>query len=555
MGLSLVGCSTNQPESTFVDQPAAESQNENSVGSENPPDFIDTTPRTVKQFIPKNGQEAGQHAVLETLGTGVALLDYDNNGLWDLCLPGGGKYDNEPKVIGLPSALFRHEQWEQYENVTSPSGLQTDLVYSHAAIPGDYDNDGFQDLLFTGYGNILLFFNNGDGTFDEVSHHAQLVNQAWSTAAAWGDINRDSVPDLYLVNYLNWSLENNPECYQAEGRDSCSPTKFSAISDRLFLGNGDGTFRDASLEAELVEGGKGLGVAIADLDLDGDVDLYVTNDTTPNFLYRNDDQGKLTEIGLQSGTALSDTAEADGSMGVDVGDLNLDGLPDLWVTNYEEQSNALYRNMGNNYFEHVSNQFGVAAVGTIYVGFGTLFFDYDCDSDEDIFVTNGHVMLHARNSPYKQRPLLLENRDGKQVINVADTAGDYFKSSHVGRGVASSDLDNDGDLDLVTTHSNSPAVLLTNQTKQSGNWLRLHLIGVQSNRDAIGARIKVETAQGMQVRQIKGGTSFLSSSDLRCFLGVGNTSEIKQISILWPSGTEQILKSISANQTMTIIEK
>lgn len=554
--LFLMGCETHAPESALdQDEPGSLSSRSTEEAGDAFPLFVDATPSTVKGFVPDNGESSGHRAILETLGTGVALFDYDLNGLWDLCLPGGGGFDQQPQVKGRPSALFRHEQAEVFEDVSERAGLKTDRLYSHAALPGDFNHDGFQDLLITGYGSVLLFYNNGDGTFDEVAQAANLENSEWSTAAAWGDLNSDGVLDLYLVNYVNWSFENNPQCFQGSHQEPCSPTRYRATSDRLFLGNGDGTFRDATHEAGLTSGGKGLGVAIADLDLDGDVDIYVANDTTPNFLYQNDGQAKLQEIGLQSGTALSNTAEADGSMGIGIGDLNQDGLPDIWVSNYEEQSNALYQNRGDNYFEHMSNQFGVAAVGTVYVGFGTVLFDFDSDSDEDLFVANGHIMLHAPNSPYEQQPLLFENRAGKRVVNVADHAGEYFQGAHVGRGVASSDLDNDGDLDLVITHICAPAVVLENQGKASGNWLRLKLIGVESNRDAIGARIQAVTSSGVQARQITGGGSFLSASDARIFLGLGTDTEVEQLSIIWPSGAEQNLKHIPANQTLTIIEQ
>ena len=380
------------------------------------------------RFIFRDGQEAGNFAIIESLGGGVALFDYDADGTLDIFLPGGGRYGGHQEILGLPGALYRNGGDRTFLEVTRSAGVHEAPRYSHGTAVGDYDNDGFPDLLVTGYGGLQLFRNHGDGTFEEAARDAGLTDTLWSSSAAWGDLNGDGALDLFVAHYVNWSFDNHPFCAAGNNgqRDVCPPKEFEGLPDVLYFGVGDGTFRDGSAEAGLMPVGKppevsmfdcdkGLGVLLADVDLDGDLDIYVANDTVPKFLYRNRGNGVFDEVGSQSGTALSDTATADGSMGLDIGDFNNDGLPDLWVANYERESLALYRNDGNCQFLHVSRSAGVTAVGSLFVSFGTLFLDFDRDGDEDIFVTNGHVIRYPVNAPLKQVPLLFENRGGRFV--------------------------------------------------------------------------------------------------------------------------------------------
>jgi hypothetical protein len=517
--------------------------------------FVDVAPQAGLAFIPRNGQEAGHCAILETLGVGVALFDYDGDGSLDVFVPGGGEFGPARQVRGLRPGLFRRDGPWHFGEVTDPAGVAAAPFYSHGAIVGDYDNDGFPDLLITGYHGLLLHRNQGDGTFAEVACAAGLVSDTWSTSAAWGDVDGDGNLDLYLVNYVDWSFAKHPFCGpSSEQRDVCSPTEFDAVSDRFFLSNGDGTFREASTEVGLVEGGKGLGVIAADIDLDGDLDYYVTNDTTPNLFYRNDGHGHLEEIGLVSGASLSDTAMADGSMGVDVGDFNLDGKLDLWVANFEDQTFALYRNDGDCVFQHVSGVTGISRMRGVYVGFGTVFFDFDLDGDEDLFVATGHVMYRSRNSPYQQSPLLFENRGGKEFVNVAARAGPYLQAPHVGRGVAVGDLDDDGKPDLLVAHTNEPIALLRNETATDHYWLQVRLIGTRTNRDAIGAVVRIRTSTGTLVRTVKGGSSYLSTSDRRLIFGLPRSRTVDAVEVRWPSGTQQVLKTVLVNQTLAVQE-
>lgn len=516
--------------------------------------FVDMVEQFGPAFVPRNGEEVGRFSILETLGVGVALCDYDSDGDLDLFVPGGGTYGDKPNVRGLPSGVFRNLGDWQFADVTAATGFQTESLYSHGAVVGDYDDDGFADILVTGYDRLLLFHNAGDGTFSEVAQLADLSNDVWSTGAAWGDVDGDSITDLYVANYVDWSFTNNPTCFQQGKRDVCGPLEFQPFNDVLYIGNGDGTFHDGTEDSGLVAGGNGLAVLTADIDLDGNLDIYVANDATPNFLYRNLGTGNLEEIGIVSSAALNAEGLADGSMGIDVGDVDNDGLPDLWVANYEDQSFALYRNFGDFIFQHVSSQIGITAVGGVYLGFGTVLFDFDRDGDKDIVVTTGHVMNHPRNAPVRQPPLLMENLDGQRFTNVAAQAGPYFTHPHLGRGLAVGDIDNDGDLDLAISHTNDPCALLSNESPNSGNWLKLRLIGINSPRDAVGARVRVTAGSLTQLCVVKSGFSFLSSSTPWLFFGVRDSTRVDRIEVDWPSGTHQSLKDVPANQSLVVLE-
>ncbi|HVV99540.1 MAG TPA: CRTAC1 family protein [Planctomycetaceae bacterium] len=506
-------------------------------------------------FVYQNDEAADRSAILEMAGGGVALLDFDRDGELDVFLPGGGKYSGERALTGLPSGLFRNVGNWRFSNCAAAALVEHSRVWSNGTAVGDIDNDGFPDLLVTGYGGLQFFRNQGDGTFAETAEATGLSDSLWSTSAAFGDVNGDGCLDLYVAHYVDWSFDNDPFCPAPDGRrERCPPQRYEGLPDVLYMSRGDGSFDDASKAAGLRSDGKGLGVAMADFDVDGDLDIYVANDTVPNFLYLNDGLGHFTEAGVERGVALNDRGRPDGSMGIAVGDFNNDGLPDIWVTNYEQESIAVYRNLGEGYFEHVSQAAGVTDVGNLFVGFGTTFFDADRDGDEDAFVTNGHVLRFPRNAPVREMPLLFENRDRGRFHNVGQEAGTYFATPHVGRGVARGDFDRDGDLDLVATSIGEPPTLLVNRSDNTNRWLEVRLIGRQSNRDAVGARLILETTTGRQVRQITGGESYLSHHDRRVFWGIPAGAEIKDLRIEWPSGISQQVRAPEAGQTMDAIE-
>lgn len=518
--------------------------------------FAEATDQSGIHFVYRNGQDAGVHSIVESLGGGVGLLDFDADGDADVVIPGGGHFPEAMSVAGDPTGLFRNEGGLRFTDVSTSAGVSQSRYYTHGIAITDFDNDGCTDFLATGYGGLQLFHNMGDGTFEELGQPAGLTDTLWSSSAAFADFNGDGNADLYVVHYVDWSLEKDPFCQgpEADLQEVCPPRNFEPLPDTLYLSQGDGTFIDASQEWGLRPDGKGLGVVVGDVDLDGHVDVYVGNDTVANFLYRNTGS-RFEDAGLQSGTALNDQGGADGSMGVDLGDFNGDGLPDLWVANFESESFALYRNQGDCFFQPVSSRMGITSVGALFVGWGTVFLDADNDRDLDIFVANGHVVRYPRAAPLRQHPLVFENHSGQSFTNIAPAAGKYTSTPHMGRGVASSDLDNDGDPDLIVSHTNEPVSVLKNQSNSTGQWIRLRLIGRASSRHPVGAIVQIDVKDGVTLtRQIRSGGSYASSSDDRLLIGLGNAERIESLTIRWPSGRVQQIKRPAVGTTHTIIE-
>ncbi len=512
--------------------------------------FTEITPDCGLQFVARTGQEDGRFTILESLGSGVAILDLDRDQLLDVIAVGGGTFDSHGIPQGRQHGVFRQGASLLFDNVSQDSGLCNDPAYSHGVSVGDWDNDGFEDVLITGFQSIRLFRNNGDGTFEDVSSAVDFPTNAWSTSSAFLDADGDGDLEFYIVNYVNWTPTNNPECQVNGHRDVCPPGSFEAISDLLYYNNGDGSFRNISETSGLNEGGKGLAVISGDVDLDGDSDLYVANDTNANFLYINDGHGVFTDNALVAGCALGPTMDAEGSMGVEFADFNKDRLPDIWVSNYENQSFAMYESRAPGVFQHVSAIRGITAVGRLFVGFGTGALDADLDGDLDLYSANGHVMYGEQSKPDLQLPLVYENLDGAMFRNVAQRTGDYGSRVHMGRGVAFGDLDRDGRTDLAIAHSNEPLSLLHNNSSTDSGWTAVELVGITGNRSAIGAFAIVNNS----VRLVTGGGSYLSDSSNQLIWAVPRGAKSVTIEVTWPSGVRQV-QEISTDSVNIVRER
>jgi hypothetical protein len=408
--------------------------------------FEDVTKQSGVNFTYRNGQESGHHYILESPGGGVAMFDYDVDGDLDLYFTGGGNISKDPvQISGRASALYRNDGNWKFSDVTEESGLAKPLDYSHGMAVADFNRDGFPDLFVCCYGASRLYRNVNGREFVDITESSGIQAPGWCTAAAWTDIDADGWPDLVVIRYLDWSPQVHQECFNADGKQEvCGPGRFEAVRDLLFRNRCDGSFEEISESVGFTRHGKGLGVVVADVNLDGWIDYYVANDETENHLYFGQSDGSVREDALAAGVAVNEYGMQEGSMGVDVGDVNSDGYPDLWVTNFESEDNALYQNLGQSSFTHVTSRMALSGQSRRQVGFGTALADFDGDGWLDIFVANGHVFYHGGELPYRQQSQLFQNLRRSQFSNVSETGGTYFRSEHCARGAAVGDLDNDG---------------------------------------------------------------------------------------------------------------
>jgi hypothetical protein len=533
------------------------------------PFFSDITTSSGIAFRYRNGDEAGHLSILESLGGGVALLDFDGDGRLDLFLPGGGFFDNK-EIRGLSCKLYRNLGGGKFADASARLRIDGDWFYSHGAAVGDYDRDGWPDLLLTGWNRLALFHNEPVDAADpakgrqlvDVTSKAGLTSHSWSSSAGWADFDGDGYPDLYVCHYVNWSLANNPRCGLSP--DICPPKVFNGLPHKLFRNNGNGTFTDVSSEVPLRLGGpdasKGLGVLLVDINGDGKPDIYVANDTADSFLYVNRctrGHFRFEERGLISGTARDLGGSPNGSMGVDAADYDRCGRPSLFVSNYENELHALYRNECRGdalVFQYASRSSGIAALGQSTVGWGTGFLDVDRDGWEDLFVATGHALRHpprGGGDPH-QHPILLRNEGGK-FTNISRRGGAYFRAPHLARGAALGDLDNDGRIDLVISHLNEPVALLHNETATDNHWLGIELVG-QDRADVVGAKLILEYDGQTQRRFAKGGGSYASSSDRRHVFGLGKTAKIDRLTVIWPNGERQQWTDVAADGYYQLVQ-
>lgn len=499
-------------------------------------------PQQFPEVIPDNGAVHGYATILESLGSGVAAVDFDCDGWPDALIGGGGDLPHK-QFVGKSIYVLKNRM-TSFQNVTSVSGLQQTGEYHHALAAHDFNNDGFVDLLVTGYGRVQLFENMGDGTWTDASASSQLNCPTWTASAAWADFNQDGFPDVYITGYVDWSWENDPPCYAADDvtRDNCSPRLFEAVPDFLFFGNGDGGFRDVTLDMQIKSDGKSLGVVCADIDQDSDIDIYVGNDVMMNYVYRNDNGKGFEDWSVASGASVSQRGSPDASMGVAVADYNMDGQFDVWAANFEMESFALYHNHGAMMFRHMSESTGVTAIGGQYVGWGSVFTDLDLDGDPDMTVCNGHVIQYPEHSPAQQRMVVLENLNGERFVEVTPQVGRAVMNPLNGRGLAATDWNRDGLVDLITSPIHSPALMLSNETKTTNQWLTLKLIGTASNtsRQPVGSIVTLTTNKRSYVQQVVGGSSYASTSWDELTFGIPRDEHLQSISIRWPGqGKEQ----------------
>jgi hypothetical protein len=496
------------------------------------------------------------------MGSGGALFDYDNDGDLDLYLLNGVDLDH-PEA-GPGAALYANNGDGTFTEVTAQAGVANPGRYGMGCAVGDYDNDGDADLYVTNFGADRLYRNNGDGTFTDVTDLAGLGNPAWGSSATFLDYDQDGNLDLYVVNYLEYRLtEAYPPCVINGVRTYCHPRHFSGAPDRLYRNNGDGTFTDVTQRAGILDPGgeyegKGLGVVAADFDNDGDMDIYVANDDTPNYLFVNRGDGTFQEEGVLAGCAYSVDGVAQAGMGVDAGDYNGDGWLDLFVTNLDYETNACYQNNGDGTFSDVTYEASLGNESYLFVGFGTGFFDADNDGRLDLFVANGHVLRNVEKMTdtltYPQRNQLFWNAGDGTFREVSSDTSDFLRRLRVSRGAIFGDYDNDGDLDVVVTNSGQAAELWRNDSITGNHWLRVRVVGTKSNRDGYGARLTLTAGGVSQIREVRAGASYLSSNDPRVLFGLGDHETAERLVVQWPSGTVQTLEGIRANQEITVME-
>ncbi len=555
LGASMVGCTTRPPSHNGL----AHNNSANSKSANNDPtpsqsatiEFVDATEQFGLHSVYRDGSESNNLSILEGLGGGVGMLDYDNDGQLDLFFPSGGTLRAGQAPRGLPSTLWRNQAGQRLSNVSQAAKVEQAPYYSHGVACADVDNDGFVDLLLTGYGGLQFFHNQGDGTFLECAAELGLNDNSWSTSAGWFDLNRDGNLDLFVVHYVDWSWDKHPRCGSPTAPDRCAPYQFNGLRDAVFLSDGKGGFSDVSSTVGLVDEGKGLGVVAADFDGDGACEVYVANDTTNNFFYQSTSEGQLEETGLFNGTALDQRGIPNGSMGLAVTDFNLDHQPDLWVTNFENETCAMYQNAGGTGFRCVSNSIGVNALGKVFVGFGTVAADLDHDGYEDLVVANGHIQTL---SPMAQEQLLLRNEQGKKLVRVTYDTG-YFARAHVGRGLVGGDMDGDGRIDLVFSNSMEPAAIELNRSPTGeASWVGLQLIGTTSSRDPIGARIELRSGDVQRTRYVVGGGSYLSQGPYRVHWGLPESDAPLSATIHWPSGKLQTISKLSHRTLHLVVE-
>ncbi len=552
--------------SAFVVSPMVMCQQRSSVVPVQPvqPKFIEVTAALGVRFQYLASHTSRKY-LIETMGSGVGLLDYDNDGRLDIFAVNGARLNDPTPRGSIPqktgpeywNRLFHQKPDGTFEDVTEKAGLQG-VGYGMGVAVGDYDNDGYEDLYVTAYGGNRLYHNSGNGTFTDVTEQAGIGGGGWSTGAAWVDLDNDGLLDLVVLRYMQWDFDDIWCGERKQGsRAYCTPDAFRPISPLVYHNDGNGRFTEVSQKIGIDHAGKGLGIAIADYDRDEHIDIFVANDSVPEFLYHNRGNGTFEEVALSSGVAVDGEGRSFAGMGVDFTDYRNDGLPALLITDLATQVYAVFQNNGDGSFTYDSYPSGIGRMTMTHSGWGVRFFDYDNDGWKDLVIAQGHdldtIQLTLPNIRYRE-PMLLARNTGKSFVDVSGEAGPAFQEPWVGRGLAIGDIDNDGRIDAVVTTNDGPLHILHNDTTTPNHWLTLKLVGHKSNRDAIGALVKIVTTQGAQFATVTTSSSYLSSSDKRVHFGLGLDTAAKTIEIHWPSGTRQILENVRSDQILQVDE-
>jgi enediyne biosynthesis protein E4 len=520
--------------------------------------LVDVTAKAGLDFRHNNGAYGGK-LLPETLGSGCAFLDYDGDGWQDILLVNGTDWPGHARQRST-LRLYRNNRDGTFTDVTRRAGLDVE-IYGMGVAVGDWNNDGFQDLLVTCVGQNRLFRNTGKGTFVDVTRTSGLGGRtAFSTSALWFDFNRDGLLDLFICNYVKWSAEHDVFCsLDGKQKSYCTPEAYRGDTCWLFRNRGDGTFEDVTATSGVFDtSSKSLGVAMLDFDQDGWPDLFVANDTQPNKLYRNQRDSTFKEVAVDAGAAFSKEGRARAGMGVDAADFDNSGRPGLAITNFDNEMIGLYRQVNPGTFDDVAMAAGVGAPSRSTLGFGCAFADMDLDGSLDLVVCNGHIEETVRNIRgnvgYAQPPQLFQNRGNGTFVDVASAAGKEFAQPRVGRGLAFGDVDHDGDLDLLVTTNGGPALLFRNDQLAGHRSIRFRLIGTKSNRDGIGASIQIFHGGSSQTRLVKSGSSYLSQSELPVTFGVGTRDRIDRVVVNWPSGRTEEFKNLATGRSYECVE-
>ena len=526
--------------------------------------FVDVTEKAGIHFL-HQAPHTSRKYLIETMGSGVALFDCDNDGRLDIFLVNGAPY-SDPTPKGFIPQKTGREYWNRlyhqkpdgtFEDITEKAGLQG-IGYGMGVAVGDYDNDGNEDLFVTAYGGNRLYHNNGNCTFTDVTDKAGVRGGGWSSSATWVDLDNDGKLDLIVDRYVTWDWD---DVYCGEHREGyrgyCHPDVFQPITMLVYHNDGNGHFTEVAHKLGLDIPEKALGIAIGDFDQDGRIDLFVANDSMPEFLFHQKPDGTFEEVGLETGIAVNTEGRTYAGMGIDFADYNNDGWPDAVITDLANQRYALYRNLGDGTFDYASFSSGLGAMTMLHSGWSLRFLDYDNDGWKDLLIAQGHDLDTIEKSFPQLRyrePMMLVRNTGQKFVNVSDLSSEIFHEAWVGRGMAIGDINNDGRIDAVVSTNGGPAHVLLNMTETANHWITLRLIGHVSNRDGIGAQVKLLTQSGSQWETVTTSSGYLSSSDSRLHFGLGGDSQVERIEIRWPSGIQQIVQNPKVDRQIVIDE-